>query len=180
MPSFGSRFSRTLGAAFGPGVAWWQSLDQRDNGDGTFSLAVGDSLYNGSTWQQYYGNVVGTLLASAARTTNTSGIAMVNPNHRGLILYINVTAVSGTTPTLQVRVNAIDPITGTSFPIWTPAAISPPVASTEYVYALYPTALAESFTATMNGVLTRTWSVDALITGTTPTVTFSLGYSLLM
>ena len=130
--------------------------------------------------QRQMGNLVGTLLASAARTTNTSGVAMVNPNHRGLILYVNVTAVSGTSPTLQLRVNAIDPITGTAFAIWTPAALAPPVAATEYVYALYPTALAESFTVTMNGILPRTWSVDALIGGTTPSVTFSLGYSLLV
>jgi len=129
--------------------------------------------------QRQMGNIVGTLLASAARTTNTSGVALANPNHRGLILYLNVTAVSGTTPTIQLRVNAIDPITGTAFPIWTPAALAPPVATTEYVYALYPSALAESFTVSLNGVLPRTWSVDVLITGTTPSVTFSLGYSLL-
>ena len=130
--------------------------------------------------QRYMGNLIGTLLSSAARTTNTSGIAMTNPNHRGLILYVNVTAVSGTSPTLQLRLNAIDPITGTAFPLWLPAAVAPPVAATEYVYGLYPSTLAGTFTASVNNILTRTWSVDALITGTTPSVTFSLAYSLLL
>src|SRR5947209_15772822 len=110
--------------------------------------------------QRQMGNLVGTLLALATRTTNTNGIAMANPNHRGLILYLAVgTPVGGTTPTLQLRVNAIDPINGAAFPIWTPVALGPPVANTEYVYAMYPTALAGAFTAVLNNILTRTWSV---------------------
>jgi hypothetical protein len=131
--------------------------------------------------QRQMGNVVGTLLALATRTTNTNGIALTNPNHRGLILYVAVgTPVSGTTPTLQLRVNAIDPITGAAFPIWTPAALNPPVANTEYVYGLYPSAAGESFTVFMNGILTRTWSVDVLLTGAGVSIPFSLAYSLLL
>src|SRR5438105_2629360 len=71
------------------------------------------------------GNAVGTLRANSALTTNMNGIVLGNPNCKGLLLYVNVTTpVAGTTPTLQLRVNAIDPITGPAFPIWTPASLT--------------------------------------------------------
>ena len=128
-----------------------------------------------------FGNAVGTLRANSALTTNLNGIVLGNPNCKGLLLYVNVTTpVAGTTPTLQLRVNAIDPITGTAFPIWTPAALNPPVATTEYVYAMYPAALAGSFTAFLNNILPRSWSVDLLVTGAGVSVPMSLGYGLLM
>jgi hypothetical protein len=132
--------------------------------------------------QRQMGNIVGTLLASGVRTTNTNGLAMVNPNHRGLVLYANVTAFSGTTPTLQFRINSIDPITGTPQILWLPVAVA--AAAGEFVWIMYPgytTALTGAVnTVVASGVLTRTWSVDFVIGGTTPSTTFSLGYSLLL
>jgi hypothetical protein len=131
--------------------------------------------------QRQMGNIVGTLLASAARTTTVNGVAMVNPNHRGIILHVNITAFSGTSPTLQPRVNAINPVTGNAFPIWLPTALA--AAAGEYTFALYPTALgsgANTWTASVNAMLPRTWSVDVVIGGTTPSITFSLGYGLLV
>ena len=122
-------------------------------------------------------NLVGTLLTSAARTTTVAGASMTNVNHRGLVIYVVVTAATGTTPTLAVRLNAIDPVTGNAFVVTTFASIT---AAGTYAYAIYPTALAGSWTGTLNSILSRTFSVDFVIGGTTPSFTFSAGYSLLI
>ena len=128
--------------------------------------------------QRQMGNVVGTLLASAARTTTTNGAALANPNHRGIALHLNITAFSGTSPTIQLRINAINPVTGSPFVIWLPAA--QPAATGEFLYVLYPDTVAMTTTVAMNGILPRPFSVDVVIGGTTPSITFSLSYSLLL
>src|SRR5947199_8184498 len=83
------------------------------------------------------GNVVGTLLAAAARTATVLGALLGNPFGKGIILFVNVTAVSGTTPTLAIRLNGVDPVTGATYIIQTFANIT---ASGEYVYVIYPAA----------------------------------------
>jgi hypothetical protein len=53
------------------------------------------SLYNGSTWDRERGNTDGTALSSAARTGTTSSADLVNYNCRGVIVWLDITANSG-------------------------------------------------------------------------------------
>ncbi len=52
-------------------------------------------LYNGSTYDRERGNVEGTLLASAARTTTTATATQTNYNHRGVVLFLYVPTMPG-------------------------------------------------------------------------------------
>ena len=59
------------------------------------------------------GTAVGTLLASGTRTTagNTQADSIGVANYRDLHLFLDVTAVSGATPLLDIYAQAIDPVT---------------------------------------------------------------------
>jgi hypothetical protein len=125
------------------------------------------------------GNAVGTLLVSAARVATVLGAILANPNARGIKIFVNVTAVSGTAPTLAIRLNGADPVTGAAYIAQTFANIT---ATGQYIYLVYPTAatVQGGITAVLNGILPNPWSIDAVIGGTTPSFTFSVGYQLCM
>lgn len=58
-------------------------------------------------------NIVKTLAASASRTANGNGSAISIRGLTGLIAFVlDVTAQSGTTPTLDVDIQAYDPLSG--------------------------------------------------------------------
>lgn len=57
-------------------------------------------------------HVTGTLLASAARTATTQTASQSTENARAAIIGLQVTANPGGAETLQMRVYAVDPITG--------------------------------------------------------------------
>ena len=68
-------------------------------------------LFNGTTWDPEQGTVEGTALASAARTANTTSSTLTNYNCRGVKLWLNVTAASGTGG-LTLYLQGKDPISG--------------------------------------------------------------------
>ena len=124
------------------------------------------------------GNVAGTLLASAAQTTTVATAAQVNTNARGVTVFVNVTAVSGTTPTLAPIIQAQDPVSA----VWaelnpTPTNIT---ATGLFIYQVYPAeigpAAASGITQVTATQLPRNWRVNFVIGGTTPSFTFSAGY----
>lgn len=53
-------------------------------------------LFNGATWDRQRNNIGGTLLASAARTATTTSADFLTYNARGLVVFLDVTAASGT------------------------------------------------------------------------------------
>jgi hypothetical protein len=70
----------------------------------TTSVATNDQWFNGTTWDRVRSNSPLTLDGSSARTASGNGTASINYNWRGAIFYLNVTAASGTTPTLTWRI----------------------------------------------------------------------------
>lgn len=81
----------------------------------------------------------GQILASAARTATVNSDDQVNPGAKGVIVYVNVTAVSATpsvTPKLQYKI----PNTSTYVDAFTAGAAI--TATGQYVYVLYPGNLA--------------------------------------
>lgn len=75
-------------------------------------VAAAGARFNGSSWDRDCNNVAGTLLASAARTANTSSPVQTNFNARGVAIWLNVTAASGTGG-VALSPEVIDPVSGT-------------------------------------------------------------------
>ena len=92
-------------------------------------------LYNGASYDRFRNNLVGTGLASAARTSTTTSSDFTNYNHRGIVLSLNVTVASGAGG-LQVQIQAKDTIALAYKAINTaPTAIT---ATGQYIYMIYP------------------------------------------
>lgn len=140
-------------------------------------LASAPLVYNGATFDRTYNNTPVTLLPSAARTATLATPTQTSPNHRGLVLFVNITALAGTTPSLTPQILAVDPVSGTTLPIWAGAALTAVGLS---AYLLYPGAAGGSYTGVAGIVVPRAWQANFVVAGTTPSVTFSAGATLLV
>lgn len=115
-----------------------------------------------------------TALASAARIASGASELLRNDEASAAAVVVDITAISGTTPTLTVIVEALD------------------AASGKYVTLIQSTALAAVGTTllrvgpgltaaanlTVNGIVPRLFRVRYTIAGTAPSVTFSVGAAL--
>lgn len=112
------------------------------------------------------GNSEGSVLASAARTaTGNSSDVKLNAGSK-IALYLDVTAASGTTPTLDVTVKAKDPASGKYFTI---GSFSQKTAAASEAIFIGGGSDVE--------FAVNTFRVEYTIAGTTPSFTFSVGYS---
>jgi hypothetical protein len=131
---------------------------------------------DGSRWRN---NTEGVLLASAARTATTTASGPTNHNARGVVVFLNVTAASGTGG-LQVTLRAVDPVSGASFQLnATPAAV---VATGQYAYELYPGAsgaAAGSVQQRTAAALPRRFELT-VVHGDASSYTYSAGYALVV
>jgi hypothetical protein len=123
------------------------------------------------------GTQEGILLASAARTAQTTSADMTNPGARGVKIYLNISAITGGPGTgIITRVQGKDPVSGVYFSLAAaPTAIA---AAGLYVYTFYPSAFGAGFTVHANQALERTWRVLIAVSDATP-YTYSVGYCLL-
>lgn len=92
-------------------------------------------MYNGASWDRVRNNTQGTLLSSLARTS--AGISPVqnNYNARGVLITVNVTAVSGTGGLIP-KIQTIDPITGAGVNYSVDPATITAIGETSYLF--YP------------------------------------------
>ncbi len=105
--------------------------------------------------------------AAGAGTYNSGDIP--NLTHRGLKLVIDITAVGGT-PTLTVMILGKDPVSGKT---WTILASTALAAAGTTILTVYPgTTVAAN--ADVADALPPTFQVQAVIAGTTPTVTATI------
>jgi len=137
-------------------------------------------VFNESTWDMWRNNTEVTVLASATRTTSGASSDQTNFNARGVIVVVDITAVSGTFATgegLKLWIAAKDGTSGKRFAI--SPVIGPYTASGLYHILIYPgtTDTAARITAENDIPLPRTWNVTYDITGTNPSFTFSVGAS---
>lgn len=86
---------------------------------------------------------------------------------RGLHLVVDITTITGTTPTLTVTIQAKDPTSGKYYTLLTSAALN---ATGTTVLKVYPGLTAAANTVA-NDVLPRDWRISYAIAGTTPAVT---------
>jgi hypothetical protein len=110
----------------------------------------------------------GTLVThtAAGSGTTTSG-DLDATRHRGILLYIYVSAITGTSPTLTVTIQGKSPGSGQYHTILASAAIS---ATGLTVLRVYPGLTAAANTVA-NDALPCTYRLQSVIGGTTPAVT---------
>lgn len=131
-----------------------------------------NELFNNATWDRARNNYILNLDTSAARTTTATGTTGTNHNASGARFVVNVTAVSGTTPTLAVRLQySYD---GTSFIDYdtTNSQTASITAAGQYAFDVYH-GLVTAANSAKNGVLPRTFRLAWTIGGTTPSFTFA-------
>lgn len=135
-------------------------------------------LFNGSTWDRQRNNMDGTVLTSGARTTGQSSSALTNYNGRGVMVFLNVTAASGTGG-LFVQIFGFDGA-ATSFDL--NAAPTGITATGKSIYVIYPGATGTVGTAIKQQtatILPRTFGIRVDV-GDNSSYTYSLYYSLLV
>ena len=95
-------------------------------------------LFNNSTWDRARNNFVATADSSAARTATVAGTTVTNYNARGAVITINVTAVSGTNPTLVAKLQ-YSPDGGTAWIDYTAKPVTATISTTgQTALVVYP------------------------------------------
>lgn len=116
-------------------------------------------------------NDSGVILASSARTATVTSDTLKNNGAKGVILFLNVTAASGTGG-LQVQAQALDPVIGTALAINSaPTAVT---ATGLKTYVIYPGHSAGA-TQSTSGVLPRLWNAK-VTAGDGSSYTYTLSY----
>lgn len=118
-------------------------------------------------------NLTYTGLVLTGATATTNGADIDNMSGVGATFVIDITAITGTTPTATFTIQGKDELSGKYYTILASAALNT-VATT--VLRVYPglTAVAN---VTGTSILPRTFRVICTITGTNPVVTATVGVS---
>lgn len=135
-------------------------------------------IFNGSTFDRVRANELLNLIASAARTANGNTGALTNRTHSTVLILLDVTAVSGTSPTLDPRYIVYLDSTNAST---TGIAWRQITAAGDYLMALGSGASGVFGSATLFGnvdgagiPLARIYHIEWAIGGTSPSFTFSV------
>jgi hypothetical protein len=113
------------------------------------------------------------ILASAVRAASSNGSDRANPNARGILIFVDVTAVPGV-DTITVTLQGKDPASGKYYTILASAAI---VATGTVVLRVYP-GLTAAANLVASDLLPRTWRI--IVTHSAGTnFTYSVGASLI-
>ncbi|SRR5579885_18738 len=120
---------------------------------------------------RFFGNEqnpkVTTLTTQGAGNGSTD---YVNGYGRGVKVVINITAISGTSPTLTVTIQGKDPTSGQYWTILASAALT---ATGTTVLTVYP-ALTAAANTVANDVLPPNWNLKWVVGGTGPSVTATI------
>lgn len=119
-----------------------------------------------------------TVAASAARTTTGNSGALIAPTrkvgeYRGVIFTLDITAASGTTPTLDVTIERFDVLSGKWVALPGAAFAQKTTTGTDDL-TIYP-GIAETANRSVSDVIGEAYRVVWTIGGTTPSFTFSIG-----
>lgn len=147
-----------------------------DSAAENYVTAVGDSANNALRVNQVAAGLTNVqLLPSAARTTQTTTATQTNAGHRGIILYMNVTAASGTgglTPSLLF----VDSLSGATVQATLGTAKT---ATGCFAYTIYPASgLAANNGAAVASPLPSQWQIKIGV-GDSSSYTYSLSADLL-
>lgn len=118
---------------------------------------------------------------AALVTLSAQGIGAINSpdqtniNSRGVQIGVNITALTGTGPTLTVKIQGKDAASGVYYDLLTSAALA---ATGFTLLTLYPGAPVTA-NASSPQVLPAVWRVVATVAGTGPAVTATVGASVI-
>lgn len=118
---------------------------------------------------------IGAYITRTAASAGANGSDLSNGAFRGIKVVVDVTAITGTTPTYTVTIQGKDQASGKYFTLLASAALS---ATGTTVYTVYPGAPATA-NVSANDVLPKTFRVIDAIAGTTPAVTATVGVHLI-
>jgi hypothetical protein len=122
---------------------------------------------------------LGTLAVAAAslNSASASGVGADLAKHqaRGMVLVVNVSAITGSGASLTVTLQGKDAVSGQYYTLLTSPAIT---ATGMTVLRIYP-GITASANAAANDVLPAQWRVAYAITGTSPAVTATVGANML-
>jgi hypothetical protein len=131
------------------------------------------SMFNGTTWDRVRNNVSINVDTSAARTASGNGATFTNHNGESVAFWISVTAVSGTTPTMTVRVQW-SPDNGTTWlDIDTTNLQTASITATTNATLRLGVGLPVAANASANTLAPRLLRLAWTIGGTTPSFTFA-------
>jgi hypothetical protein len=119
-----------------------------------------------------------TVFGSAARTTTTNSDPQLvqKRNWRGVLLTLNITASSGTTPTLDCKVQIRDPISQATYIDIVGAAFAQKTGTGTDYLLIYPGTV-ESANKRVSFAIPGEYRVVCTIAGTTPSFTYSMAAS---
>ena len=129
-------------------------------------------MFNSSTWDRMRSNWNQTLDSLAARTATVAGSTGTNWNHTGMVVALNVTAASGTSPTLVAKLQ-FSPDGGTTWIDYDAKATTASITATgTYILKFFP-GCTEVVNSAIGLPVPRTFRMYYTIGGTTPSFTFS-------
>lgn len=146
----------TLYETTGNAISRPAESDGQANGAYALASNARGQIFNETTWDRQRGNTAITLLASAARTAETSSSDTVNYNHTKILLVVNVSSMTATpilTPKLQIK----DSISSNYVTIWTAAVNITATGTYAYLFAIGGSGGAGGFTEVASLLVGRTW-----------------------
>ena len=137
--------------------------------------------FNGTTFDRQRGNYdnVTVINASAVTTTQTSA-DQVNYNARGLYIIVNVTTLTGTSPTLTPALQGKDPVSVQYFQLGANATAISATGKYVYYYSLNAPAAAGGVTASIAFQVPRTWNFVMTAGGTITNATYTVAASYML
>lgn len=114
-----------------------------------------------------------TLAAAAGGTVNSSD--QVNPNCHGLQLGINITTLTGTSPTVTVTIQGKDLASGAYYTLLQSAAL----AATGFTLLTVNPGMTNVANVSSAQVLPAVWRVSVSVAGTAPAATATVGASVI-
>lgn len=117
-----------------------------------------------------------SVLSLTAASTSGSTADNINSTVRGIILVVDVTSITGTTPSVVVTVQGKDETSGKYYTLLASAALT---AAGTTVLTVYP-GVAAVANSSANLPLPRVWRVIYTVAGTAPAVTATVGANLII
>jgi hypothetical protein len=118
-----------------------------------------------------------TYFTSAARDETANSAIAMNHRSKGVSLHLEITAASGSSPTLDIKLQGYDELGADYFDI-PGAAFAQATGTGTDELVLYP-GVAETSNVSVSDVLPRVSRAVATIGGSSPSFTFTLGGSLI-
>ena len=122
------------------------------------------------------GNVDALLMTHTAAAAGAVSVDQTNSNGRGVQIGINVSAITGVTAAITAIIEGRDMASGVYYTLFASAAIA---AAGFTLLTLYPGSLAVANLVT-NQILPRTWRLRTVISGASPSVTATVGASVIV